>query len=136
MNDAMDMLREVNERVAVPLELPDHDDIVDVEEQILIGIPGDFRLYLLECSDVIYGYYEPVTVADPHSHTYLPEVCSVAWSLGVPRELIPLCEYRGEYYCVNESGEVVHWINGEINEGEWPTIWHWIKSVWLVDIAW
>ncbi|ROS01363.1 SUKH superfamily protein [Sinobacterium caligoides] len=136
MNDALEMLRAVNETVSVPLELPEHDDLVDVEELILIGIPADFREYLLQASDVIYGYYEPVTAADPNSHTYLPEVASYAWSIGVPRELIPLCESRGDYYCVNEVGEVVLWRDGQVTEGEWPTIWHWIKGVWLADVVW
>ncbi len=133
MNEVVEMLRELNQPVALPLELPDHEDLVDVEEQILIGIPTDFRNYLLQASDVIYGYYEPVTAADPGSHTYLPEVASYAWSIGVPRELIPLCEFRGDYYCVNEMGEVVLWSQGRITQGDWPTVWHWIKSVWLAD---
>ena len=88
-------LRACCEDVPVPLDLPDMDDIIDAEEQILVSLDSEFRQFMLTVSDVIYGTMEPVTVADPNSHTYLPEVAAVAWSLGVSRELIPLCEYRG-----------------------------------------
>ena len=77
-------LRACNEEVPVPLELPDMDDIIDAEEQLLVGLDNEFRQFMLTVSDVIYGTLEPVTVADPSAHTYLPEVAAMAWSLGIP----------------------------------------------------
>ena len=129
--DIIDMLRDSNQPVPVPLDLPDEDVLVEVEEQILLPIPRDMRTYLLEASDVIYGSLEPVTAADPYSHTYLPEVAAVAWSLGVPRYLVPLCEDNGSYYCVEPEGEVVLWRNGDLTDETWPSVWHWIHDVWL-----
>ena len=129
--EIIDMLRDSNQPVPVPLELPDEDVLVEVEEQILLPIPRDMRTYLLEASDVIYGSLEPVTAADPYSHTYLPEVAAVAWSLGVPRYLVPLCEDNGSYYCVEPEGEVVLWRNGDLTDETWPSVWHWIHDVWL-----
>ena len=72
MQEMIDELREVAEQVPVPLELPEHDQVVDAQEQILMPLPADFREFLMEASDVIYGTLEPVTAADPSSHTYLP----------------------------------------------------------------
>lgn len=129
--EIIEMLRDVNQPVPVPLELPDEDVLVEVEEQILLPIPREMRTYLLEASDVIYGSLEPVTAADPYSHTYLPEVAAVAWSLGVPRYLVPLCEDNGNYYCVEPDGEVVFWRDGELTGDTWPSIWHWIHDIWL-----
>lgn len=129
--EIIDMLRDSNQPVPVPLELPDEDVLVEVEEQILLPIPRDMRTYLLEASDVIYGSLQPVTAADPYSHTYLPEVAAVAWSLGVPRYLVPLCEDNGSYYCVEPEGEVVLWRNGDLTDETWPSVWHWIHDVWL-----
>jgi SMI1-KNR4 cell-wall len=131
MEDVISELKQVNEPVPVPLELPDMDDIVDVEEQLLISLDAQFREFLLTVSDVIYGSLEPVTITDPHSHTYLPEVAAVAWSVGLPRELIPLCESNGDYYCVDELGEVRFWQQESVSEESWPSIWHWAKEVWL-----
>jgi hypothetical protein len=131
MEEILELLREYNEPVPVPLDLPDHDQLVQVEEELLLPIPRDMREYLLLASDVVYGSIEPVTVADPHSHTYLPEVTAVAWSLGVPRHLMPLCEVDGAYYCVEPEGEVVLWRDGELTDDNWQTIWYWVREVWL-----
>lgn len=131
MEDVLDYLREHNQPVPVPLELPEEEGLVEIEEQILIGLPHEFREYLLLASDVVYGSLEPVTASDPNSHTYLPEVASVAWDIGVPRHLIPLCEDQGRYYCVEQDGEVVLWEDGEISEERWETVWYWIRDVWL-----
>lgn len=134
MEDVIDELRERNEPVPVPLELPEEETLVEIEEQILIGIPLDMREFLLTVSDVVYGRLEPVTASDPQSHTYLPEVAAVAWSLGVPRELVPLCEDNGDYYCVDQEGTVVLWLadTGEVDDNEtWDSVWHWARDVWL-----
>jgi hypothetical protein len=134
VEEVIEQLREVNEPVPVPLELPDEETLVEIQEQILIHLPYELREFLLQVSDVVYGHLGPVTAADPQSHTYLPEVASVAWSLGVPRELVPICEDRGNYYCVEEDGTVLLWEGetGELNEDEtWESVWHWVRDVWL-----
>ncbi|MEX6500679.1 SMI1/KNR4 family protein [Pseudomonas zhanjiangensis] len=134
MEEVIEQLRELNEPVPVPLELPDEETLVEIQEQILIHLPFALREFLLQVSDVVYGRLEPVTAADPQSHTYLPEVAALAWSLGMPRELVPLCEDHGNYYCVEEDGTVLLWEadTGEINEDEsWESVWHWARDVWL-----
>jgi hypothetical protein len=131
MEEILDLLREYNETVPVPLDLPDEDQLIVAEEEMLLPIPRDMREYLLKASDVVYGSLEPVTVADPNSHTYLPEVAAVAWSLGVPRYLLPLCEVNGAYYCVEQEGEIVFWRDGELTDDNWLTIWYWVREVWL-----
>ncbi|KFX70946.1 cell wall assembly protein [Pseudomonas taeanensis MS-3] len=134
MEEVIEQLREMNEPVPVPLELPDEETLVEIQEQILIHLPYGLREFLLQVSDVVYGRLEPVTAADPQSHTYLPEVASMAWSLGVPRELVPICEDRGNYYCVEEDGTVLLWEGetGELNEDEtWESVWHWVRDIWL-----
>jgi hypothetical protein len=132
MQKVIDQLRDCNVDVPVPLDLPDMDDIIDAEEAILLSVDPEFRLFLLTVSDVVYGSLEPATVCDKNSHTYLPEIAAVAWSLGVSRELIPFCEDRGKYYCLNEVGEVSLWENGEmVVEEPWANIWQWAEYVWL-----
>ena len=133
MEEVIEQLRELNEPVPVPLELPDEETLVEVQEQILIHLPFALREYLLTVSDVVYGRLEPVTASDPQSHTYLPEVAATAWDLGVPRYLVPLCEDHGNYYVVEEDGTVLLWEaeTGEINEDEnWESVWHWCRDVW------
>ncbi|TBU90258.1 SMI1/KNR4 family protein [Phytopseudomonas dryadis] len=135
MEEVIEQLRELNEPVPVPLELPDEELLVEIEEQILINLPFELREFLLKVSDVVYGRLEPVTVTDPQSHTYLPEVASVAWSLGVPRELVPICEDHGNYYCVEQDGTVLLWDGEEedLTDESWDSVWHWVREVWLEE---
>ncbi|RBL65667.1 SMI1/KNR4 family protein, partial [Pseudomonas sp. MWU13-2625] len=70
MEEVIEQLREANEPVPVPLELPDEDQLVEIEEQLFINIPFVFKEFLLTVSDVVYGSLEHVTVNDPQSHTY------------------------------------------------------------------
>jgi hypothetical protein len=137
MDELIDELHEVSEAVPVPLELPEHDQVVDAQEQILMPLPLEFREFLMTCGDVVYGSLEPVTVADPASHTYLPEVTSTAWSLGMPRDLVAVCEARDGYYCIAQDGEIHLWRsenqgeNEGLDEETWENIWYWVRDVWL-----
>ncbi|WP_426415039.1 SMI1/KNR4 family protein [Aestuariirhabdus sp. LZHN29] len=131
MEEVIDELRARAETVPVPMELPTEEELVDVEEQILIPIPYELRRFLLTASDIVYGTLEPVTASDPQMHTYLPEVAALAWSLGLPREYVPLCEDRGCYYAVDALGEVVVWEDQEIGEQRWDSVWHWVHQVWM-----
>lgn len=128
----IERLRAANEPVPVALALPDEDELVQVEEQLLLPLPRDYRHFLLTVSDVVYGSLEPATVSDPQSHTYLPELAATAWDQGVSRELIPVCAAPEGYYCVAPDGEVIHWrLPGGPAEEAWPSIWHWAWEVWL-----
>ncbi|GGK57741.1 SMI1/KNR4 family protein [Amphritea balenae] len=133
MQDVIDALRDANVAVAMPLELPDFDDIIEAEEAICVPLHPEFKEYLLKVSDVICGSLEPVTVADPGSHTYLPEVAAYAWSLGLSREQTPICAHDGGFYAVTIEGEVVYWTpeSGEVEE--WTSIEEWAREVWLVS---
>ncbi|MFL0800849.1 MAG: SMI1/KNR4 family protein [Agarilytica sp.] len=133
MEEVIEFLQENSQSVSMPLELPTEDELVCIEEEILISLPHDLRKYLLEASDAIIGALEPVTAADPRSHTYLPEVTARAWDIGLPREYIPVCEYNGGYACIAEDGKVFFW-DGQALTIEWEDFWMWCKDVWLADV--
>lgn len=131
--DIVDALRENAIPQSFPLELPDHDMLVVIEEEILLPIPFVVRQFLLTVSDIVYGTIEPVTAADPNSHTHLPEVTAQAWADGLPREYLPICQVGRDYYYVNENGDVHFWVDGETDEEYWENIWVWAKDVWLTS---
>lgn len=132
MEEIIDLLREQCEAVSLPLGLPSEEELVCIEEEILIPIPYDLRKFLLEVSDVIVGVIEPVTAADPRSHTYLPEVTSRAWDIGLPREYVPVCEYEGGYACIAQDGTVYFWDGRDLKK-EWDDFWHWCRDVWILE---
>ena len=131
MEDIVELLQERNVEVPVPLQLPDDDILVEIEEQILISLPDEYKHFLLEASDIICGTLEPATVTDPQSHTFLPELAATAWDEGLPRECIPICQIPNGYYCITQEGTVILFADGELSEDEWPSIWDWAKDVWL-----
>ncbi len=135
MDEVIDQLRELNQPVPVPLELPDEDLLVEIEEELLIGLPPELRDFLLQVSDVIYGRLEPVTVTDPQLHTHLPELAANAWNVGVPRDLLPLCQDGNNYYLVDAENQVLYWDaeSGELTDEGWESVWLWARDVWLAS---
>lgn len=131
MDELIEQLRENNQPIPTPMELPDSDLLVEIEEELFLSLPAEYREFLLTVSDVVYGSLEPATVTDPQSHTYLPELAAVAWDRGLPRDLIPICEHQDNYYCISQDGSVLYWEDGELSEEEWETIWYWVRDVWL-----
>ncbi|ABZ77807.1 conserved hypothetical protein [Shewanella halifaxensis HAW-EB4] len=132
MNDIIEQLQEMSETVPVPLELATFEQIVEVEEEILIPLPMELKEYLLYASDVICGSLEPVTASDPHSHTYLSEVAAYAWSIGLPREFVPICQQGDNFFFISQEGQIQLWQDGEIDEEEtWESFWEWAEDVWM-----
>ena len=131
MDEIIERLRALNIELNLPLELPTEEELVLVEEQILISLPYEFRLFLLEVSDVVFGSIEPATAVDPRSHTYLPEMAAVAWDIGMPREYIPVCEYKGGYACIEQDGKIYFWERSGMTTTSWDDIWRWARDEWL-----
>ena len=96
-----------------------------------LSFPPDFRRYLLEASDVVFGVMEPVTITRPTSHTHFPEVLADARKWGVPDNLIPLCYDNADFYCVDPSGQVVFWSHDGASDESWADIATWIEEVWI-----
>ena len=133
MEDVIELLRERHEGGLVALELPDEDRLVEIEEQLLIPLPGDYKEFLLNASDIICGSLEPATVMDDYAHNFLPEMAANAWDQGMPRYLIPVCETPEGIYAISQEGSVLLWVAGEgiREEEEWGSIWQWAREIWL-----
>lgn len=131
MDEIIQALRERNEEVPVPLDLPSEEDLKDVEERLLITLPWEYREFLSSVSDVVYGSIEPATAADPHAHTYLPDLAAEAWDLGMPRHLVPICQSGRGYYCIDPDGVVYLWSEKKLADRDWESIWAWAQEVWL-----
>ncbi|NRD72544.1 SMI1/KNR4 family protein [Shewanella sp. VB17] len=131
MHDIIEQLQEMSETVPIPLALPTFDQLVMAEEEILMPLPGELKQYLLYASDVIYGSLEPVTASDPNSHTFLPEVTAYAWSIGMPREYVPICQQGDNFYCIDQEGQVILWHTDGTESEYWESFWQWVEAVWM-----
>ena len=94
-------------------------------------LPAELKEYLLYASDVIYGSLEPVTASDPYSHTYLAEVTAYAWSIGMSREYVAICQQGNSFYCIDQEGQVMLWSEDELESETWDSFWQWAEHVWL-----
>ena len=125
-------LRKLNEPVPTPLRLPTEAEVKSAETQLEKTFPDDYREYLLTGSDVVHGALEPAVVLPDAGYLNLVEMAESAWDeMELPRELLPICEDNGDYYCLNEKGQVQFWShNGETDE-KWPDLASWIQEVWI-----
>jgi hypothetical protein len=134
LDEIIRKLRQLNEPVPKPMRLPTRDEVGNVERQLAMTLHPDYCQYLLEASDVVYGTKEPCTVTPDGGHTNLVEVAQVAWNqMGVPRDLIPICEDNGDYYCMRQTGDVVFWSHNGTSDEKWPDLATWIKKVWIEE---
>ena len=136
LDEAIGELRARDEPVPLAVPLPTPPEIEAAERRLGVSLHPDFRRYLLEASDVNYGIIEPVTITRTESHTDLFRVAEAAWErFGVPRDLIPICEFNADFYCMNSAGEVVYWSHNGWPAARWPSLADWIEQVWLEDLG-
>jgi hypothetical protein len=132
--EAIRQLRELNEPVPKPMRLPSAAAVAAAERALGVTFHPDYRKFLLEASDVVVGALEPATIGRKRAHTDLVPMAHDAWTLmELPRELLPICEDNGDYYCMNERGEVVYWSHDSTNDERWPNLATWIQEVWIEE---
>jgi hypothetical protein len=132
LGDVIQELRKLNIPVPRPLRLPTSEEVEAVEKQLGVGFHPDYRQYLLEASDVVYGCLEPATVAPGGGHRDLVHLAENAYkNLDLPRNLLPICEDNGDYFCMNQSGKVVFWSHNGASDESWPDLATWIEEVWI-----
>jgi hypothetical protein len=134
LDEAFQSLRAVNQPVPIPMSLPTPAEVAAIEQELGLSFHPDYRRYLLEASDVVFGVYEPTTVADPESHTHLPRMLRDARLNGLDPSWVPLCWDNGDYFCIKPTGEVVYWSHGIATGEHWPNLAAWIQEVWLADV--
>jgi hypothetical protein len=134
LDDAIQELRELNECVPKPMRLPTSDEVDAAQRELGVIFHPEYRKYLLEASDVVFGSKEPCTVIPHRGHTDLAGVAQAAWDqMGLSRELLPICEDNGDYFCMTSSGEIVFWSHDGTTDERWPDLATWIKQVWIEE---
>ena len=132
LSDVIAELRELNEPVPKPLRLPTDAEVDAAEDQLGVKFPADYRRYLLQASDVVYGPLEPAVVIPDAGHLSLTDIAETAWDeMEVPRNLLPFCEDNGDYYCLTETGEVEFWSHDGATDDKWKDLATWISEVWI-----
>lgn len=132
LSEVINELRELNLPLPQPLRLPTEGEVRAAEEQLRVSLHNDYRRFLLEASDVVYGTHEPAVVTAGAGHRELIQMAEAAWDEdGVPPNLLPFCFDNGNYFCMNEAGEVIYWDHNGTTAEKWPNLATWIKQVWI-----
>jgi len=135
MEQAIARLRELNEAIPRPIPRPTMEDVSRVEDSLNVKLPVDFVKLQLAAGDVVFGTLEPVTLARETGHTYLVKVARDAWSSGLPKNFLPICESNGDYYCLAEDGTVIFWSRQSVSNESWPSLESWVIGVWVGENA-
>jgi hypothetical protein len=132
LDQAITELRKRNQKVPLPLRLPSRNEIQESEKRLGLRFHPDFVHYLLYASDIVYGTKEPVTITRPAAHTHLESVARDGWTkMELPKNLLPICEDNGDYFCMEQSGRVVYWSHDGVTNESWPDLATWIAEVWI-----
>jgi len=132
LDQAIHELRCLNKPVPKPMRLPTPDEMDRAQQLLDVIFHADYRKYLLEASDIVYGTLEPCTVTSNGGHTDLITVARNAWSkVGVSKNLLPICEDNGDYYCMDTSGQIVFWSHDGATDEKLPDLATWINQVWI-----
>lgn len=133
MDAALKEIISRDEPVPKPARLPTPRELALAESELGVPFHPDLRRYLLEASNVTFGAIEPVTITDAHAHTHLHRVAMDAWSAGVDRTWVPVCEDNSDYYCVRPDGQVAYWSHDGTSTETWSDLAAWIRDVWIAE---
>ena len=133
IQEAISELRELDEPVPKPLRLPNEMDITEAEKVVGMKFPEDYKKFQLGAGNVTYGSLEPATIVGTKDHTDIANVTRNAREMGVPTNVIPICEDNSDFYCLSTDGKVKFWSHdeGDFAEEEWDSLAEWIKEVWI-----
>jgi len=135
IDQAISVLRDKNEAVPKPMRLPTENEVIEIEKEFKKIFPNDYRKYLLEASDVVFGCLEPATIIDPKYHTHISHHFRNAKMYGIPNDYIPICDDNADLFCIDQNGKVRYWSHDckGFTEEIWHSLAEWIDKVWLKE---
>ena len=137
LSEAIAALRARSETVPVPPRLPTAAEVDAAERALGVRFHPDYRRFLLEAGDVVFGALEPAQVTSGDERLSLVAIANTAHDvMELPRRLLPICEDNGDYYCMRASGassEVVFWSHDGGSDERWDDLAAWIAEVWIAE---
>jgi hypothetical protein len=135
LTEALAALRERNEAVPIPPRLPTPAEVNAAEAELGVHFHPDYRRFLLEAGDVVFGTLEPAQVTPDAERLSLVAITRDARDfMDLPKRLLPFCEDNGDYYCMRASGqssEVIFWSHDGDTDERWDDLATWIEAVWI-----
>lgn len=92
------MLNEVTPSQRV---IPSIGEIEHFQTQHNIVLPLEYKMFLLECSDVNYSTLQPGVTVPLGTYYSLDTIMNNGWNMGVAKDNILFCEDNGDFHCFN-----------------------------------
>src|SRR5262245_54710718 len=113
-----------------PFRPPTDAEIAAAEQRLGMRFHPDYRAFLKGRGDVADAILEPAVILPGSGHLDLFQIAETAWRvMRVPRQLLPLLEDNGDYYCIGPGGEVFYWSHNGTTDEKWPSIAAWRQQV-------
>lgn len=97
--------------------------ILQAQEKLGIVFPKDYIDFIKSGYDLGEAATEALEITNPPSHADIYEAVKSARSLlGLPEDLLPICENNSDYYCLTKAGEVVYWSHNGTTEESWLNV--------------
>lgn len=116
-----------------PFRPPTDAEIDAAEQRLGFTFPGDYRAFLRAGGDVGDAGFEAAVILPGSGHLDIDEIAQEAWELDVPRDLLPIVEDNGDYYCLNRDGGIVYWSHNGSTDEAWPTFAAWFQQVCIEE---
>jgi hypothetical protein len=100
IDDAIAELKALAVKTPKTPPLPNDALLNEYERELGFSFPADYRKFLKEASNVFVGTLEPLIATDMRNARGELSVALIeARRVGLPRDLLPICEDNGDYYC-------------------------------------
>jgi hypothetical protein len=113
-----------------PFRPPTDAEIAAAEERLQFQFPADYKDFLKSGADISDAGLEAAVILPGAGHLDIFDMAAEAWDdAEVPRDLVPIVEDNGDYFCLTRDGGVVYWSHNGKTDEEWPTFTAWFDQV-------
>lgn len=133
IDQVLELLKERRETVPKPLRLPTEIGVKQAELDLGFEFPEQYRKFMLEASDVVYGTLEPgLVLPDLMPYICLRNIAKNGWAIGVPKEVLPFCSDNGNYFTLSQSGNIGYYDHDDSSHRESEAEFKdWVMEDWL-----
>lgn len=109
---------------------PSDEEITEAQRKLGFVSPAEYIEFLKSGYDLGDIPMEALEIGDSPGYVNIFKAVENARRyFNMPTKLLPICKDNGDYYCLNEVGEVVLWShNGTTNE-KWPGVKAWREQM-------
>ncbi|MBB4575707.1 SMI1/KNR4 family protein [Rhizobium lentis] len=122
-HDINDVIAELKAlAITTPKTPPLPNDVLldQYEADIGFTFPEDYRKFLKEASNVFVGTLEPLIVTDTRNARGELSIALIeARRVGLPHDLLPICEDNGDYYCFAPDQSIRLWDHNGLSSEKW-----------------